>query len=90
MRVIFEDYPREIFDAMMSDDILVVYAVRDEHIIFYDPMHEKIKAHSFKHPSWYRYDDRWVEPSLWQKMICKRLWHELVVAKAKERSNESK
>lgn len=85
MRVVFEDYPREIFDAMMSDDILVVYAVRDEHIIFYDPMKDKIRAHSFKYPSWhYTSDERWVEPSTWQKMICKRLWHELVVAKAKE------
>lgn len=85
MRVVFEDYPREVFDVMMSDNIMVVYCVNDDAIIFFDPLNKKVRYHNFKHPGWYRDDNTWTDADTWKMMICGRLYHEWLVRTLKEK-----
>jgi len=76
MRISFKDYPREVYDVMMSGDFFVIYNVYDEKITFYDYAKNKVRVHSFTYPACFRNDDRWHDCNDWQKMMCGRLWHE--------------
>ncbi len=82
MRITFEDYPREVFDVMMSDNLLIVYEVNDDVVVFYDYFKDKVRIHGFKYG--YRKDNRWEDCTKWQRMICGRLWHEYLARTTKE------
>lgn len=88
MRINFKDYPREVFDVMMSGNILIIYEVNDDVVIFYDYGKDKIRVHGFKYR--YKHDERWTDPNPWQKMICGRLWHEYLARTISKKSEKEK